>query len=347
MFFLPQLSNKALADLCHRLSVEAEAGIDFRRTWRREAEVAKGRARPCFAHVRDAVAKGESLSLALVMAGSVFPPLFVEMVRVGEQTGTLAKVLRRLESHYRRQAQAERIFLSAIAWPVIELALAIIVIGLMIWILGIIGGRTGKTPDPLGLGLVGTRGLMIYLNAVLAVGLVIVGLVVALRHGLLRTRSLQRAVMKLPYIRQALEKISLARLAWALHLAFNVEIDLRRALPLVLRATGNDHFEQYTPQIVAEVAAGHPLHVAFRRTGAFPPDFLDTLAVAEESGQVVESMDHLSKCYEQDAESAVKALAVIFGLLVGGLVMAVIVLLIFRLASFYISTLQQAVQMSS
>ena len=33
----PQLSNKALADLCHRLSVETDAGIDIRRTWQREA----------------------------------------------------------------------------------------------------------------------------------------------------------------------------------------------------------------------------------------------------------------------------------------------------------------------
>lgn len=347
MFLPPRLSNKALAELCHRLSVEADAGIDIRRTWRREAEAARGRDQRCFAQVRDAVASGESLSLALAMAGPVFPPLFVEMVRVGEQTGTLSKVLRRLETHYRRQAQAERIFLQSIAWPLIELALAIVVIGLLIWVLGIVGSRTGQTFDPLGFGLVGTRGLFIYVNGIIVVGLGMAGLVIAWRRGMWWTQSLQRAMMQLPGIRQALEKIALARLAWGLHLGLNVEMDLRRVVPLVLRATGNDHFVQYSDQIVADVAAGRPLHVAFRRTGAFPTDFVDTLAVAEESGQVVESMDRLSKRYEEEAESAVKTLAVIFGLFVGGLVMGIIVLVIFRLAGFYIGTLQQAVQMTN
>src|SRR5919106_2851623 len=102
----PQLSNKALAELCHRLSIEGDAGIDIRRTWQREADMARKRLKPYFIQVRNAVAKGESLAPALAATGSVFPPLFLEMAHVGEQTGTLPKVFRRLEAHYRRQVQA-------------------------------------------------------------------------------------------------------------------------------------------------------------------------------------------------------------------------------------------------
>ena len=49
MFFQPQLSNKALTELCHRLAVETDSGIDIRRTWQREAEMARGRVQPYFA----------------------------------------------------------------------------------------------------------------------------------------------------------------------------------------------------------------------------------------------------------------------------------------------------------
>ncbi len=342
----PQLSNKALAELCHRLAVETDAGIDIRRTWQRETDIARGRFQPYFAKTRDAVAKGESLSHALAGAGGVFPPLFREMALVGEQTGTLPKVFNRLERHYQRQVRAERIFLSAIAWPMLELALAIIVIGLLIWILGIIGNRNGQSIDPLGFGLVGTRGLVIYMNFIIAVGLCVTGLVVALRRGLLWTRPLQRALLRLPGVGSALQKIALARLAWALHLALNVDMDLRRVVPLVLRATANDHYIRYTDQIVADVAGGRPLHVAFARSGAFPADFLDALAVAEESGRIVESMDRLSKRYEEETEAAIKTLAVIFGFAVAALVMGLIVLMIFRLAGFYVGTIQDAVEMT-
>jgi type II secretory pathway component PulF len=340
----PQLTNKALVELCHRLAVETDAGVDIRRTWQREAESARGRMQPYMAQVRDAVAKGESLSVALAGAGTVFPPLFREMAQVGEQTGTLGRVFRRLEAHYRRQVQAQRIFLGAIAWPMIELALAILVIGALIWVLGVISRRGGQPVDVLGFGLVGTRGLFIYINFLIVVGLCVTGLVIAMRRGMLWTRPIQRALMRLPGIGSSLEKIALARLAWALHLTLNVEMDLRRVVPLALRATGSDHYIRHTNQIVADVAAGHPLHEAFARSGAFPSRFIDALAVAEESGQTVESMDRLSNHYEEEAESAVKALALVLGVLVGLVVMGMIIVMIFRLAGFYFGTINDALK---
>jgi type IV pilus assembly protein PilC len=342
MLLHPQLSNKALTELCHRLAVETDSGIDIRRTWQREAEMARGRFRPYFTEVRDAVAHGDSLTAALARTGGVFPQLFREMAHVGEETGTLGQVFRRLESHYRHQMQAQRIFLSAIAWPLIELTFSIFVIGALIWILGML-----PTPvDPLGFGLVGTRGLIIYLAFIAAVGLGVTGVILAVKRGLLWTRPLQQAIMRLPGIGAAIQKIALSRLTWALHLLMNVDIDLRRVVPLVLRATGSDYYTRHTDQIVTDVGAGHPLHIALGRSGAFPASFLDALAVAEESGQVVESMDRMSKRYEEEAEIAVKAIAVIFGIMVAALVMGIIIFMIFRLFGFYVGGLNKAVDMA-
>jgi type II secretory pathway component PulF len=340
MLLEPRLSNKALTELSHRLAVESDAGIDIRRTWQREAEAAPARLRPFLMQVRDAVAKGESLSLALAGTGHVFPPLFLEMTRVGEESGSLGRVFRNLEAHYRRSRQAHRIFLSTVAWPLLELGFAIVVIGALIWVLGIVAARNNGQPiDVLGFGLVGTKGLIIYINFIIAVGLCVAGLVAAVNRGVLWTRPIQRAMLRLPIVGAAIEKIALARLAWALHLTMNTSMDLRRVVPLVLRATGNDHYIRHTDQIVGDVAAGQPLHVAFAGSRAFPIEFLDALEVAEESGQTVESMERLSKRYEEEAESAVKSLATVFGFLVGVLVMGLIVLMIFRLAGFYFGTI--------
>lgn len=347
MFLQPQLSNKALSELCHRLTVETDSGIDIRRTWQRETDMARGRTRPYFERVRDAINRGDSLSASLANSGSLFPPLFHEMTDVGESTGTLGRVFRRLEAHYRRQVQAQRLFLSTIAWPMFELGSAILIIGALIWVLGIVAQRNNGQPiDILGFGLVGTRGLIIYTNFVVAVGLCIAGVVIAVKRGMLWTRPLQRWVMQLPVLGNALQRIALARLAWALHLTLNVEMDLRRIIPLALRTTGTDYYMQYTDQIVNEVARGEPMHLAFSRTGAFPGDFIDALAVAEESGRIVESMERLSNRYEEEAELAIRTLSTAFGWFIGVCVMGLIVLLIFRLASFYIGTINNALNMT-
>jgi type II secretory pathway component PulF len=294
------------------------------------------------------VNRGDTLSAALARTGELFPPLFREIVDVGEKTGTLGRVFHRLENHYRKSVELQRMFLMAIAWPMIELALAIFVIGLMIWILGVIAQRNnGQAIDILGFGLVGSRGLLIYTNFIIAVGLVITGLIVAARRGALWTRPLQHAVMRIPGIGRSLEKIALARLTWALHLTMNVDMDLRQVAPLVLRATGSDYYVQHTQEVVSLVAAGHPLHEAFGVTGVFPDDFLESLEVAEESGAVVESMERLSKRYEDEAQLALKVLTTIAGVAVALLVMGLIILMIFRIAGFYIGTINDALKMTN
>jgi type IV pilus assembly protein PilC len=228
----------------------------------------------------------------------------------------------------------------------LELAFAIVVVGALIWILGIVAQRNnGKPIDILGFGLVGNRGLFIYANFIIAIGLCITGLVIAVKRGKLWTRPLQHALMQMPAIGGALQKIMLARIAWALHLTLNVEMDLRRIVPLVLRTTGNDYYIRHTNQIVGDVARGDPLYVAFNRSGAFPSDFIDALSVAEESGRIVESMGRLSNRYEEEAEAAVKAIAVVLGFLIAAIVMGIIVFLIFRIYGFYLGTINEAANM--
>ena len=46
-----------------------------------------------------------------------------------------------------------RVFLASLAWPLIQLAMALGVIGLLIWVVGVISGKTGGKPvDLLGEG---------------------------------------------------------------------------------------------------------------------------------------------------------------------------------------------------
>jgi type II secretory pathway component PulF len=229
----------------------------------------------------------------------------------------------------------------------IELIFAVLVIGALIWILGVVARQNnGKAIDVLGFGLIGTPGLIIYIIFVTVVTLCISSVVIALNRGMLWTRSLQRALIELPAVGNALQRIALARIAWALHLMLNVDMGLRRIVPLALRSTANDYYIRHTDQIVKVVTSGEPLHVAFASSQAFPSEFIDALASAEESGRIVESMDRLSARYEEEAEAAVKVLATVLGFVVGACVMAFIVFLIFRLANFYIGTINDAVKMT-
>lgn len=349
MFFAPHISGKRLSDLCHRLAVGLAAGVDIRKVWKREADNAPSRVREQFRAVQRDIERGEPFATSLAKTGNLFPRLFLQMVDVGERTGQTSEVLQKLERHYQVRHDLARTFLGLLAWPLIQLFLALLIIGLLIWILGALDAKDldGKPIDPLGIGLIGTRGVIIYANLIVAAVLAVAALVAAMRRGVLWLRPVQRFFTKLPGIGGAIQKICLARVAWTLHLLLNVEMDLRQLVPLVLMSTGNDYYIQHTDQMVRDIEAGLPLHLAFANSGAFPPPFLDALAVAEESGQISESMARLANQYEAEAGSAMKYLAIAAGIAVWALVASLIIVMIFRLfIVFYLGPIKQAVEMT-
>ncbi len=347
MLFSPHITGKRLANLSHRLAIGLSAGIDIRKVWKRETDNAPRRVKEAFQLVQAGIERGEPFAESLARTGKLFPRLFLEMVHVGERTGQTSEVLNRLSHHYQVRHQLSRTFLGLLAWPMLQLFAAIVVIGLLIWILGAMGAEdiNGNPMDPLGIGLVGTRGLAIYVSLIIFITLAIATVVTAMRRGVFWVAPLQRFVTSLPGVGSAIQKICLARVSWTLHLLLNVEMDLRQMVPLVLRSTGNDFYISHSDQMVADIASGQPLHRAFANSGAFPPEFLDALAVAEESGQISESMARLTKQYEIEAETAMQWIAMVAGIAIWVMIAALIIAMIFRLfIVFYLGPINEVLE---
>lgn len=342
-----RIGNRELAGLCRRLSTALEAGIDARKAWQREATGGGSSGlRSRLEQVSEAVARGSSVSDAVARTGEYFPPLFREMIDVGEETGNLAEVLRQLAEHYDHQLKLKRIFLAAIAWPLIQLVAALGVVGLLILVMGVMPrGTDGEPIDLLGFGLVGFPGLIIYLLVIGVLASAGVALAVAMQRGLFWTRPLQRAMMNVPVLGGALQTIALSRLAWALHLTMETSLDLRRSLTLSLRSTRNARYTDDCEQVVAAVAGGEEICDALARTGAYPREFIDSLEVGERSGRLPETMAKLAEQYQDQARRALGVLTAVAGFAVWGLVALLIIALIFRLAMFYVNTIYDAIDM--
>jgi type II secretory pathway component PulF len=340
VLFSPRVSTKHLAQLCRRLSTLLGAGVDIRTVCQGEVERSQPAAlRARIAEINTAVHRGDSMTEAVEATGDFFPSLFREMVRVGDETGHLSEVFGRLAEHYEEKLRLRRMFLSAIAWPMIQLAIALSVVGFLIWIMGVIGGMTGFTVDPLGLGLVGTRGLVAYLVFLGTIGVLIFIVIRAASRGLVWTRPIQRAVLRIPALGGPLRTIAVARLAWCLHLTMEAGVPLRRAMSLSIRSTRNARYTDHEKRIDQSISAGNSIYESLLDTGAFDHEFLDAVRVGEDAGRLVESMGHLSNQYHERASVALKTLTTFAGFGIWALVAILIILLIFRLFSFYLGAL--------
>lgn len=322
------------------------AGVDVRSVWSREAGAARGIGRSHLADINDGVQRGESVSDSLGQTGKYFPELFREMVKVGEESGHLAEVFDRLAEHYEHQVRLRRALLGSLAWPFIELLLALLVVGILIYVMGAVPQLAQAKIDMLGFGLTGTEGLLTYLGFL---GFVAVGLFIIYRatvRGVLWVAPIQRLLMWVPQLGKALETFAMARLAWAMHVTLNSGMDLRRALRLSLRNTHNVRYTQHIDQVLSAVRSGREVHEALAETRSFPVHFVEAVQVGEESGQLVESMANLARQYQDEARTAMTILSVLFGVAVMALIAALIIFLIFRIfVNAYLGPINDALNM--
>ncbi len=342
MFGEPRIGLKPLAALCRRLALSLGAGVDVRTVWLRETNAVRGPARRRLARISDGVAEGRSISDSLKRTGNYFPEFFRNVVKVGEESGHLPEVCRQLAEHYEHQLKLRRALVGSLAWPVIELTLALGVVGLLIWVMGAIPQLAKNKVDILGFGLTGTRGLAIYLAFLAMLGTA--GFVVyrAMLRGVLWAAPIQRIAMRIPRLGRALETLALARLSWAMHVTLNSGMELRSALRMSLASTQNVLYKQHIQRVNTAIGAGCEVHEAFRQTGVFPNSFLDAVQVGEESGQLVESMGNLSVQYQDEARLAMNTLTILLGFAVMALIAGVIIFLIFRVFGFYMGVLNDA-----
>ena len=191
----------------------------------------------------------------------------------------------------------------------------------------------------------GTPGLVKYCTFLAVVAGGVVFLWQAIRRGLAWTRPVQRFLIRLPGLGTALESLALGRLSWALHLTLNAGMDARRAVALAVKASRNARFTDQMRSIDAWIAQGGSLYEAFSQAMVFPQQFMDVLAVGEQTGMVVESMKKLADQYREKSQAAMKILAVVGFFLTFALIAASMIALIFRIFSFYLGTINDAMQM--
>lgn len=332
---VPSISVRKLALLLRRIGLSFRAGVDILKIWDQEAGRGSHRHREQMAQVASRIRAGDSLHEALESCQGYFPPLTRELVKVGERAGRLDEVLLRLADHYDHVVRLRREFLQAVAWPAIQLFLAVMVIGLLIWIMGAV--LPGKV-DILGFGLMGTAGLITYLFFVCSVTL---GLGVAVT-GLLRGwfgRAPVAVAMRLWPIGGCLKSFALARLSWSLSLALDAGVSARESMRLALRSTQNAYYMSHEKSVDQVLLKGGEFHEALRQTNAFPDEFLDSLETAELAGTHSESMLRLSQEYGERARMSSRLLTQFATYAVWLLVAMVIISMIFRLAFFYLGTI--------
>jgi type IV pilus assembly protein PilC len=342
MLFSQQLPLSSLIELCRALRHYLGAGLTLRDVFEQQSRRGTLAVRPVAARIAAGLRTGGDLEAALKGERGAFPPLFVSLASVGEQTGMLPEVCGELEKYFSMQLKLRRQFLGQIAWPMFQLVAAILVISGLIWILGFIAQANPESKgfDPIGLGTGAAPALGFFFGSFLVLGAAVALYFVARR--VLREGAVDGFLLRLPVAGPCLRALALTRFCLALRLTLESGMSIVKALRLSLQATGNSAFAAAAETAQNAVRSGEELTAALGRTGLFPYEFQHVIAVGEESGRLTEVLGQQSEQYEEESARRLTVLAHVAGWGVWLIVAILIIIAIFRIFMTYLGMLDPA-----
>jgi len=331
---------RLLADVLGRLSIALAAGVDLRRAWASESARVPAAWRPRMEIVSRALAEGDGLAEAMRRAGGTFPPLVLGMVAVGDQTGHEAETLRDLSGHLDRTVRTTRALIGSLVWPACQFACGLAVVGLLILVAGFIRDERGGPVDVLGLGLAGVDGVVTYLAIVggcllAAAALARVALSSWRAHGIVRW-----FVDRVPVVGPASRAAEAATWCRAASLASAAGLPAGRLVTLSSAAARGLSLD--AEAVEERLRSGATLAEALRSSRRLPVRVLEAVDVGELTGNTAEVLDRLAGDLDEDARHGFEAAARGAGFAVWAAVAGLIVLVVFRIFSFYLRAIQDA-----
>ncbi len=286
----------------------------------------------------DDLESGQTVSGALSHHTGIFSPLYINLIRVGEETGNLEGVFLRLYEYLDTDKVTLEQIKSALFYPSVVLtAIVAAIIFLMAKVIPVFAQAFDKFRLELP---IQTR-IIIAMSDFFAdywwllLGLTIAA-IVGLRH-YVKTEAgrfkWHRFKLRLPRIGDILLRATLARFSRAFAMSNTSGVPILQGLTITAKAVDNDYMEAKINKMRNDVERGETVTRSARNTQLFTPLVLQMMEVGEETGRLDEMMQEVAEFYEREVATDVKnitqiiepILTVVMGLMVLVLAMGVFV----------------------
>lgn len=312
--FFSHVSNKDVVILSRQMSTLFSAQISALRVFRLlGSETEKPQLRAVLNAVADDLQGGMQISRALSKHPEVFSDFYVNMVRSGEESGKLDQILLYLADYLDRSYEVTSKAKNALIYPAFVIVTFVVVMVLMLTM--VIPNISSILKDS-------GQEVPIYTKIVLGISdiavqygiyafiLLVVGGFFLYRFG--RTAdggmALNRFQISLPYIGTLYKKLYLSRISDNMNTMLLSAIPIVKALEVTGSVVGSAVYQQVLGKILDEVKTGSSLAEAFGRYPEIPTIMVQMMKVGEETGELGNILQNLSKFYTREVTNAVDTL---------------------------------------
>ena len=281
------------------------------------------------------IERGLSLSQAVGRHPTVFPPVYLAMVRAGETGGMLDDVMISLADTLEKQLELRGKIKSAMTYPIAVLVIVILIVTAMLMFIvpmfeSMYKDLGGTLPLPTRI-LITASGLIT--GFWWLIGLLVAAGIFGFRRWLATTAgrfAFDRLKLRLPVFGVLMRKTSITRFARTLASLIKAGVPIMESFDIVGETAGNAVLTKAVIEARERVRLGESVATSLTGAEVFPPMVVQMIAVGEETGAIDDMLEKVADFYDREVDATVNSLTsliepllmVFMGFTVGGMVIA-------------------------
>jgi type IV pilus assembly protein PilC len=338
--------QRHVLDFTTQLAVMVRAGINLRAALEGIAEQTEHpRFRKIIMGLKTDVEAGKQFSEALARHPKLFGPLYINMVRASEMSGSFAKMLDRIAGYIAQEIETRKMVVGASIYPGVIGTMAVAVtIFLLTFVLPkfamVFKGKEDVLPWA-------TKFLMSLSDFMVQNWYFVVGALVAAVGGVFALNKTEvggfffdRMRLAVPVVKGMFRALYISRSLQTMGQLINAGVPMLDTLAITGDVSGNRLYKGMWRTVYTSVKQGRKIAAPLAKTALLPQAVVQMISAGEESGKLGEVLDEISSYYARLLKERIKAVTsmiepimiILMGSVVGFIAMAII-LPIFKMSS--------------
>ena len=335
---LPFVSMTERALFAKHLSVTVQAGLTVIDSLAILEEQAKGYFKKVLQSVHASVEKGLTLAESLAMHPRAFPPIFINLVKAGEASGTLEENLRHLADQLEKDTGLRRKVKGAMMYPAFVFSMATIAgFALAFLVLPRVTELFKGSDIPLPMA---TKILLFIadwfsqysIQTVIGFIAIVVGFIWLTRLKFVKPIT-HRIILRSPIFGKIAAQVNLTSFCRTMGICLRSGLTIDTSIIVTSDVLSNFYYKSSCKKIAEMVKEGKTMSEGMERSKhLFPPITYRMVNVGENTGRLENVLMYLADYYEAEVDSKIKnisnviepILLVIIGLVVGFVALAIV-----------------------
>ncbi len=336
--FRTRLSLRDQALFAKRLSLLSRAGVTLLESINIMNRQSKGARKKMYEEIENDLANGQYLSKSLARHHHSFGNFAINIIRVGETTGTLSDNLLYLSEEIDKKRELRGKVIGALIYPIIIMVSALAIAGfLTIYLfpklMPVFQSLNVKLP-------ITTRALIWISTFLIAYGpWIIAGLVVGLIALFIALRDervrfiFDHFLLKIPVMGDVLQHYHISNTCRTMGLLLKSNVRVLESVTVAAETSSNLPYRYALAHLKTAITKGSNIAKQLeKKPGLFPIMLTEMIAIGEKTGNLSETFLYLSGIYEQELDEKTKrlsstiepAMMLGMGLLVGFIAVSII-----------------------